>query len=82
MFVDNKVILVIESPKFDSNIPRFDISSSIDTSYQKVSYYGNEMKECYNRDRKGGNVLPRVAFNSYDDQKSYLHPLEYDNRLK
>jgi len=79
-FVDNKVIIEIESPRFDADIPCFGISFSIDRSYQKVSYYGNEMKESY-RDRKGGNVLRRVAFNPYDDQKSYLHPQEYGNRM-
>jgi len=79
-FVDNKVIIEIESPRFDADIPCFGISFSLDRSYQKVSYYGNEMKESY-RDRKGGNVLRRVAFNPYDDQKSYLHPQEYGNRM-
>ncbi len=79
-FVDNKVIIEIEPPQFDSNIPCFGISFSIDKSYQNVSYYGNEMKESY-LDRKGGNVLRRVTFNPYEDQKSYLHPQEYGNRF-
>ncbi len=79
-FVGNKVILEIEPPKFSFNVPCFGISFSIDKSYQNVSYYGNEMKESY-IDRMGGNVLQRVSFNPYTDQKSYLHPQEYGNRV-
>lgn len=79
-FVNNKVILEIEPPKFDTDIPCFGISFSIDNTYQNVSYYGNEMLESYS-DRKGGNVLGRVSFNPYEDQKSYLHPQEYGNRI-
>ncbi len=79
-FVGNKVIIAIEPPAFASNIPCFGISFSIDKSYQKVSYYGNVMRESY-RDRKGGNVLGRVSFNPYGDQKPYLHPQEYGNRV-
>ncbi|MGB4407842.1 MAG: glycoside hydrolase family 2 TIM barrel-domain containing protein [Sphaerochaeta sp.] len=79
-FVNNKVIMEIEAPKFSSDIPCFGISFSLDKSYQKVSYYGNEMRESY-CDRKGGNVLGRVSFNPYEDQKPYLHPQEYGNRF-
>ena len=75
-----RVIMEIEPPKFASHIPCFGLSFSIDKSYQKVSYYGNEMRESY-RDRKGGNVLRKVSFNPYEDQKSYLHPQEYGNRF-
>ena len=79
-FIGNKVIMEIEPPMFETNIPCFGISFSIDKAYQDVSYYGNEMKESY-RDRMGGNVLRRVSFNAYEDQKSYLHPQEYGNRI-
>lgn len=79
-FVGNTVVMEIEPPKFESDIPCFGISFSIDKSYQNVSYYGNEMRESY-RDRMGGNVLRRVSFNPYKDQKSYLHPQEYGNRV-
>ncbi|MDY0289121.1 MAG: glycoside hydrolase family 2 TIM barrel-domain containing protein [Sphaerochaeta sp.] len=79
-FSGNKMIMEIEPPAFDSYIPCFGISFSIDKSYEHVSYYGNEMMESH-LDRKGGNVLRRVDFNPYKDQKSYLHPQEYGNRF-
>ncbi len=79
-FVGNTVVMEIEPPAFEANIPCFGISFSIDKSYQNVSYYGNEMKESY-VDRRGGNVLRQVSFNPYKDQKPYLHPQEYGNRV-
>jgi beta-galactosidase len=79
-FSDNKVIMNIDPPKFPGPVPCFGISFAIDKRYQNVSYYGNEMMESY-QDRKGGNVLRSVDFNPYLDQKSYLHPQEYGNRI-
>lgn len=79
-FIKNSIVIEIESPEFDHYIPNFGISFSIDNSFKKISYYGNEMTESY-RDRKGGNVLKRVLFDPYEDQRSYLHPQEYGNRI-
>ncbi len=79
-FYKNTIIIEIESPEFDHYIPNFGISFSIDNSFRNVSYYGNEMMESY-RDRKGGSVLKRVTFDPYRDQRSYLHPQEYGNRV-
>lgn len=79
-FSGNKVIMKIEPPRFSSPIPCFGITFSVDSRYRNVAYYGNEMMESY-QDRKGGNVLRYVEFNPYEDQKSYLHPQEYGNRI-
>ena len=79
-FYENKVIIEIDGPNFESYIPNFGISFSLDNSFRQVSYYGNEMMESY-QDRKGGNVLRRVSFDPYLDQKPYLHPQEYGNRI-
>ncbi len=79
-FSGNKVIMNVEPPRFSTPIPCFGISFSVDSKYQHVSYYGNEMLESY-QDRKGGNVLRWVDFNPYHDQKPYLHPQEYGNRV-
>ncbi len=79
-FYDNTVSITIDPPTFESDIPCFGISFSIDNSFKNVSYYGNEMKESY-RDRKGGNVLRRISFDPYVDQTPYLHPQEYGNRI-
>lgn len=79
-FFENRVRIEIEPPLFDSCIPCFGLSFSLDRSFNRVSYYGNEMMESY-RDRKGGNVLRQVEFDPYKDQASYLHPQEYGNRV-
>ncbi|NCB01505.1 MAG: DUF4981 domain-containing protein [Spirochaetia bacterium] len=79
-FIENKAIITIDPPPFDSFIPCFGLSFSVTKSFKNISYYGNEMKESY-QDRRGGNVLRRVSFDPYKDQRSYLHPQEYGNRI-
>ena len=79
-FMKNQVIIEIDTPNFEQDIPCFGLSISIDNSFKNITYYGNEMLESYS-DRKGGNVLSRVTFDPYDDQKTYLHPQEYGNRI-